>query len=237
MQEFRQEVIKTMKLSELIKEYRDKNKMTMQNFADKCGLSKGYVSMLENEFEPSYTEKRIIPSLKTFKKLAIGLDMDVNDLLSTVDSDIDLTDNDEDNHLETYDNIYRIEKKKFPLLGTIACGEPIFASEDRESYVMAGTDIQADFCLICKGDSMINARIHDGDIVFIKKQDIVDNGEIAAVIIENEATLKRFYYYKEANLLILKAENPKYKDLTYSSETLDQIRVLGKAVAFQSDVI
>ena len=137
----------------------------------------------------------------------------------------------------SYDNIFKIEKKKFPLLGTVACGEPIFADEDRESYIMAGTDVDADFCLKCKGDSMINARINDGDIVFIKKQPTVSNGEIAVVLIDDEATLKRFYYYKEANLLILKAENPKFKDLEYRSEELEQVRVLGKAVAFQSDVI
>lgn len=137
----------------------------------------------------------------------------------------------------SYDNIFKIEKKKFPLLGTVACGEPIFADEDRESYIMAGTDVDADFCLKCKDDSMINARINDGDIVFIKKQPTVSNGEIAVVLINDEATLKRFYYYKEANLLILKAENPKFKDLEYRSEELEQVRVLGKAVAFQSDVI
>ncbi len=113
----------------------------------------------------------------------------------------------------------------------------IYADEDRESYIMAGTDIQADFCLKCKGDSMINARINDGDIVFIRQQNMVNNGEIAAVIIDNEATLKRFYYYKEANLVILKAENPKFKDLEYKDERLNEIRIIGKAVAFQSDVI
>lgn len=149
----------------------------------------------------------------------------------------DLVEDKEKRDFLEYDNIFRIGKKKFPLLGTIACGEPIFANEERESYILAGAEIQADFCLICKGDSMINARINDGDIVFIRKQEIVNNGEIAAVIIDNEATLKRFYYYKEANLLILKAENPKYKDLEYSGEMLDQVRVLGKAIAFQSDIL
>ena len=89
-------------------------------------------------------------------------------------------------------NCFPIEKRKFPLLGNIACGEPIFADEDFEGYVEAGADIDADFCLRASGDSMIGARIHDGDIVFIKQQPIVDNGQIAAVLIENEATLKRF---------------------------------------------
>ena len=137
---------------------------------------------------------------------------------------------------DNYDNLYKIDKIKLPMLGTIACGEPIFADEDRESYVMVGTEIRADFCLKCQGDSMINARIHDGDIVFIRKQDIVDNGEIAAVIIDDEATLKRFYYYKEQNMVILRPENSKYKDIILTGEQLERVKVLGKAVAFQSDV-
>lgn len=138
---------------------------------------------------------------------------------------------------ETVDNIYKLDKIKLPMLGKVACGEPIFADEDRESYIMIGTDIGADFCLQCQGDSMINARIHDGDIVFVKKTDIVENGEIAVVIIDDEATLKRFFYYREQNLVILKPENPKYQDIILTGEQLNQVRVIGRAVAFQSDVI
>lgn len=147
--------------------------------------------------------------------------------------------NEETNEIEisNIDNIFKIEKKKIPLLGEIACGEPIYADEDRESYVMCGTDIDADFCLKAKGDSMINARIMDGDIVFVKKQPIVDNGEIAVVLIDDEATLKRFYYDKEASIVRLVAENPAYKTMVYSGDELNEIRILGKAVAFQSDVV
>lgn len=138
---------------------------------------------------------------------------------------------------EEFNNTYRIDKIKFPLLGTVACGKPIYANEDRESYIMVGTDIKADFCLKCKGDSMINARIYDGDIVFVRKQDIVNNGEIAVVIIDDEATLKRFYYYKEQNMIILKPENPKFEDIILTNEQLEKVRVIGKAIAFQSDVV
>lgn len=136
----------------------------------------------------------------------------------------------------TVDNLFKIETKKFPLLGNIACGEPIFAAEHFEAYVEAGANIKADFCLKAKGDSMIGARIHDGDIVFIRKQSMVDDGEIAAVLIDNEATLKRVYYDKENGILQLFAENPQYKTLRFSGEELDHIRIMGKAVAFQSDV-
>lgn len=134
-------------------------------------------------------------------------------------------------------NIFSIELKRFPMLGEIACGKPKYTNEDRESYVMAGTNIKADFCLRASGDSMINARILDGDIVFIRKQDIVENGEIAAVIVNSsEATLKRVFYYQEQALLILRAENPAYEEMRFAGEKLNEVHILGKAVAFQSDV-
>lgn len=131
-------------------------------------------------------------------------------------------------------NCFPIEKKKFPLLGNIACGEPIFADEDFEGYVEAGADIDADFCLRASGDSMVGARIHDGDIVFIKQQPIVDNGQIAAVLIENEATLKRFYYDQASDTVQLMAENPSYAPIVKMKSDLNDIRILGRAIAFQS---
>lgn len=134
-------------------------------------------------------------------------------------------------------NIFRIEKKRFRLLGNIACGEPIFANEEHELYVVAGADIDADFCLKAKGDSMTGARIFDGDIVFIKEQPVVENGEIAAVIIGDDATLKRVQYDRENNEIALFAENPAYKTMRYKDAELDSIRILGKAVAFQSYIL
>lgn len=129
-----------------------------------------------------------------------------------------------------------ISTQKLPLLGDIACGSPIEASEEIGVYIESNSPIVADFCLRCKGDSMIGARIYDGDIVFIRKQDMVDNGEIAAVIIDNEATLKKVYYYPENNMFILKAANDKYTDLVYTGEKLNHIRILGKAVSFYSEI-
>ena len=144
----------------------------------------------------------------------------------------------EKNNTIKISNIFPITTHRLPMLGEIACGEPKYTNEDRESYVNAGTDLKADFCLKAKGDSMINARIHDGDIVFIRRQDIVENGEIAAVVVnhDSEATLKRFYYYRDRATLILKPENPEYEDLIFQNEELNEVHVLGKAIAFQSDV-
>lgn len=126
--------------------------------------------------------------------------------------------------------------RALPILGEIACGEPIFAEATYEDFVTAGAGMGADFCLRAVGDSMIGARIFDGDTVFIRSQDTVENGEIAAVIIRGEATLKRVYYYPEKQKLILSPENPKYEPFVFLGEELEGIRIIGKAIAFQSAV-
>ena len=126
--------------------------------------------------------------------------------------------------------------KRVPMLGDIACGEPLFADEERDDWRTVGADLDADFCLTARGDSMIGARILDGDLVFIKSADMVENGEIAAVLIGEEATLKRVYYYPEQNKLILTPENPRYEQMIYVNEELESIRILGRAVAFRSHI-
>lgn len=137
---------------------------------------------------------------------------------------------------DTDQYVLPISVQSLPLLGNISCGNPILADEHIELYVELTTKIKADFCLKAKGDSMINARIHDGDIVFIRKQDTIDNGEIAAVIIGDEATLKRVFYYPDEGKLVLQAENPKYEPFVYIGDELNTVKILGKAVAFQSDI-
>jgi len=135
---------------------------------------------------------------------------------------------------EEFPNIEEIKTKKIPMLGKIACGTPIFAEEHHEMYVPVSEDIKADFCLRTQGDSMINAKINDGDIVFVKKQDLVENGEIAVVIVRDEATLKRVYYDKTNNIIQLLSENPQYSPMVFAGERLDEIRILGKAIAVLS---
>ncbi len=127
--------------------------------------------------------------------------------------------------------------KRVPILGEIACREPMLASEEHESYLLVDGNLMVDFCLKAHGDSMVGARIFDGDIVFIRKQESVDNGEIAAVIIDDEATLKRVYFYPEEEKLVLSPENPKYPPLVYVGEQLTSIKIIGKAIAFQSSVV
>ena len=132
------------------------------------------------------------------------------------------------------ENVSPLRLCRYPILGEIACGAPILAVEDPDAGYVTAAETNADFCLTAKGDSMIGARIFDGDEVFIKQTDLVENGEIAAVVVDGEATLKRVYYYPEEQKLVLKAENPAYEPLVFVGRELADIRILGRAVAFQA---
>ena len=130
------------------------------------------------------------------------------------------------------ESILSLKTKKVPLLGTIAAGEPIYAYEDCRTYVGVDECLDVDFCLQVKGDSMVDARINNGDVVFVRKQSAVDDGEIAVVLLDNEATLKRFY--KNNGGIILKPENSNYQPRYYTAEDFAEIKILGKAIFFQS---
>ena len=127
-----------------------------------------------------------------------------------------------------------VEKRKFPVLGEVAAGKPIYMTEYRDCFVMADSDIDADYCLIARGDSMIEIGIKNGDLVFIKKCDMLRDGEVGVIAIEDEATLKRVRYDKLNNQIILISENQKYPPMIYTGEQLDHIHILGKAVFYQS---
>jgi len=136
-------------------------------------------------------------------------------------------------YLMGWENIIPYKTKKVPMLGEIPAGEPMMVAEECcEYYIEVDESISVDFCLRVKGDSMIDARIQDGDLVFIRKQPIVENGEIAAILIDGEVTLKRFY--KNGNGVILKPENSKYQPRYYTEKDFKDIRILGKAIFFQS---
>ena len=121
---------------------------------------------------------------------------------------------------------------KRPLVGSIACGEPITAEENIEDYVDVPEDAQCDFCLRCKGDSMIDAGIHDGDLVYIHIQPEVENGQIAAVRIDGEATLKRVFWDKGSQVLQLVPANSSYMPKVYSGQSLENVHIEGRAVGF-----
>ncbi|MBE6675267.1 MAG: helix-turn-helix domain-containing protein [Ruminococcaceae bacterium] len=201
----------------------DARGMRAVELARLTGLSKARISQ--------YTNGIYVPKADAMHKLARALE--VSDLwLEGYDVPMERA----ASAIPNYPDIFPIERRRIPVLGEIACGKPILTDEEHDSFVMSGTNLDADFCLRAKGDSMIGARIQDGDIVFIKKSDMVANGEIAAVVIEDEATLKRVYYYPEKSKLILTPENPKYEPLVFMGPELDEIHILGKAVAFQSEI-
>ena len=120
--------------------------------------------------------------------------------------------------------------KKIPLIGAIACGEPITAEQNIEKMVDVPENIRCDFSLTCHGDSMVDAGIHDKDVVYIRIQPEVENGEIAAVRIDGEATLKRVYY--NPGTLTLMPANPAYAPMIYTGPQLEEVHIEGKAVGW-----
>ena len=181
-----------------------------------------------------YVSGKFVPKQTRIYLLAKALNVNEAWLMG-YDVPMERTSNTSENLTEKYPQLQPLPKmRKIPLLGAVACGKPIYREEDE--WISLPNDISADFCLRCVGDSMINARINDGDIVFIKACPEVDNGQIAAVSIDNEVTLKRVYYYPEKNKLVLNPENPAYEPFVYTNEELNDIRILGKAVVFLSRV-
>lgn len=221
-----------MTLGEYIKKYRNDHDLSQRAFAVMCGLSNGYISMLEKNQNPR-TKLPVVPSVPALKAIATAMGLTLDDLLNISDDmDVNISEND-----KFPDNVLPLPKTtKKPRLGTIACGKPILAIEEAEQWDSVPDGIDCDFTLECAGDSMINARIFPGDIVYIKSQPMVGNGEIAAVLIGDEATLKKVYYSKESDRIVLQACNPLYSDMVYIGSDLEQIKILGKAVAFLSKV-
>lgn len=207
-------------IGERIKSLRVKHGFTQKQLGEKLNKSESSVRM----WELGYSEP----------------DIDTLGLLSSIFSvRIDyITGNDNDDEFDIFSipGISPIKTKKLPLLGRIACGKPIFADEEYDGYIEVDEGITADFCLRAQGDSMINARIYDGDIVFVKQQSSVNNGEIAVILIGDEATLKRVFYYPDKQKLVLNPENTKYEPLVFIGEELNEIKILGKAIVFQSIV-
>lgn len=198
-------------LSERLKRLRKEKGLTLEELADRLGTSKQTIHRYENGVIANVPHGKVLA-------LAEALGVEPTELMGWEESRAPS------------------RYKRLPMLGAIACGEPILAGEELDGYVPVDSGLDADFCLTAKGDSMTDARIYDGDLVFIRRQDSVDNGQIAAVVVGDEATLKRVYYYPSEGKLVLSPENPKYAPLVYVGEELNTIKILGKAVAFQSSV-
>lgn len=207
-----------MLAGDYIKMRRIELELTQKDIADALGVSEGTVSRWESGDINNMRRDRIFRLAQILRVPAVALLQDEIETNSTPPA-----------------NILPVPRtSKIPLLGTIACGEPLLAEENIEDEVDLPEHIRADFALRCKGDSMINARIFDGDIVYIHQCSEVANGKIAAVRVGDEATLKRVYYFPDDARLVLRPCNPMYSDMIYTGPELEDIEIIGEAVAFTS---
>ena len=217
-----------MELRQRLMQLKTENGLTTEALSEKSGVPRGTINKLLNG------ETRN-PTTQTLKRLAEALDCPLEALCGRPEDIPGVTKLGKKNaavgRLFESGVLMEVSRRKIPLLGTIAAGKPIFCEEEME-ITDCSTAVQADFALRVSGDSMIGARIHDGDIVFIRQQEDVDDGQIAAVVIDDEATLKRVYHIP--NGLQLLSENPKYPPMLFTFDDHDSIRILGRAIAFQS---
>lgn len=209
--------------SDRLKELRKSSELTIRELAEYLGVAKSTINM--------YERGKREPAFATLEAIADYFNVDMDYLLGKSDC--------KNRYLESLsaspNNIIPMPAtRELPLLGNIACGEPILADENLDGTVSCPEHVAADFALRCKGDSMINARIFDGDIVYIRQQPSVDDGQIAAVLIGDEATLKRVRLY--ADHISLEPENPRYRPIVLWGEEMSQVRILGLAVAFTGPV-
>lgn len=195
-------------LAKNLKYLRLKHGFSQDYIAEKFGY-KSYTTIQKWEMGTSE------PSLEKLSALADLYNVDMNTLY-TVD-------------IESGEGKDALKVNRVPLLGEIAAGVPLLAEEHIEDYFNLDSSIDADFALRVKGDSMLGADIFPGDIVFLRKQPNLENGEIGAILIENEATLKKFY--EEDGTVILQAENDKYQPIILTN---GYVKILGKLVAVLS---
>lgn len=125
--------------------------------------------------------------------------------------------------------VSRMKLQRIPLIGEIAAGEPILAEQDYETYAAVDLPIKADYALTVRGDSMEPTYL-SGDVIYIREQPDVDDGQIAVVLVDDSATLKHVYHEKDGLLLV--SENPRYPPMRKAFEDYDCIRILGVVVGF-----
>lgn len=216
-------------ISERLKEAMQLRNIKQVDLVNATGIGKSSISTyIAGSYEPKQRNiYKLAKALNVNEAWLMGYDVPLER------SDYNISHDDHVNNLiNKYPEIHQITKKSYPLLANAPCGEPIYEEVQQNYYVSADADINADFCVKAKGDSMINAKIFDGDIVFIKSQPEVENGQIALISIDDEVTIKRFY--KNVEEVILVPENPTYKTIRINNESKKNIRILGLAVANMS---
>lgn len=204
-----------MTMGERIKALRIQHGLTQEELGQKVGVQKSAIYKYETGLVVNLKRSMI-------EKLALALGVKPTYLMGLSDEETTIP--------PGFEPLPKTVKR--PLVGSIACGQPITAEENIEDYVDVPEDAQCDFCLRCKGDSMIDAGIHDGDIVYIHIQPEVENGQIAAVRIDGESTLKRVFWNEETQTLQLLAENRNFAPLVYTGPVLDTVHIEGRAVGY-----
>ena len=198
-----------------IKAIRIAQKMTQKELGK--ALGKGISTISEWE-----SEKRS-PDVDLLEDIARALHTTTANLICYADDGIDWS---------SVSGVERPDFYKAPLVGEIACGTPILAEENIEDYINVSASIKCDFVLRCKGDSMA-PKLLDGDLVMIRKQDDVQEGQIAAVLVDTEATLKHVYRLPGNQGVQLVSDNPNYAPQVYLRENAQLVRILGLAVGYQ----
>lgn len=204
-------------LSDMLSYLRKREGLSQQELADKLKMTRSAIGMYE-------TGKRE-PDLETLEVFADFYNVDMNTLTGRGLS-----------HVLPPNILPLPQMREWPVLGATACGTPLHR-EMLEETVLAPNDIKADVVFRCVGDSMINARIFDGDAVFVRLQPEVENGQIAVVRVKDEYTLKRVYVREE--YVELRPENPTFKAIILREEELapENFEIVGLAVAFLSAVV
>lgn len=210
-----------MNIGDRIKQKRLENKMTLEDLGKRADVNKATIQRYESgkiTNIPSDRIERISEALGVSPAFIMGWEDENSDPI-----------------LENITGvILPVKLKTIPILGTISCGKPIFADENYEGYFRLDKNLpNSDFILKAKGDSMIDANIFEGDLVFFRKQNDVDNGSIAAVLIDDEATLKRVN--KSKNMLVLQPCNANYAPIIITKEDHKTVRILGQMVGVYSN--
>lgn len=204
------------KFAAIIKNLRIERGITQEQLASLLKVSRSTIGMYETGSRE--------PDFETLEAIADIFNVDMDYLMgrSTVERKNPISESPVPAGFQPLPQMDRV-----PRVGRIACGEPILAEENIEGYDRVPHKWNADFTLICKGDSMA-PKIKDGDIVAIHSQPSVENGEIAAVLIETDATLKRVFLFKDH--IELRAENPAFATIIRIGEAMNTITIEGKAV-------
>lgn len=195
-------------LGDRIRILRSGRALTQQAVAEALGVSRSAVAMWEKD------ERE--PDLETLAQLAKLLGVPLTALVERREAPLP-------------QNLRPVRARRIPLLGTIAAGEPIFAEEEHETYVDVDGSARADFALEVQGKSM-EPVYKDGDVVYIRRQDDVRDGQVAAVVVDDSATLKRVYHLPVGVQLM--PLNPAFAPMLFTPENSDSVRILGLAVGY-----